>query len=501
VTREFIENDAAFSEAVHGTFIPTDIRQTDSVGATVQGHQDAEKVVVRLWRISPAGIEFIPQEAAAYGLDDCLTLTIEIGKQTITHRGRVTALGQTVDKKPLVGTQFFATGVRNDEQMVGLRRQKIRWTCDPSYMPTGIADNPGIFNDRIYFRVVNLSNAGMRLVTSMRNKLVIPGLLLDAEIGLPLCGTIKVTLKLVTSNAATADNEAMHHIGAVITKVSPKDLLLLGQYILRFGSHKDFLPSPKRLKIEKYGTIPLGDMVDFSFVRTQQEYVQVTKLRSEAFQSVDGLGVVSSPEDMADVFDARSRIIIAKYRDKVIATLRVCFHGPEDLFEEEQYITFPSHFPRKDDMIEASRAATHRDYRGVDLFHNMMRFMMLTTLQSGRRYIIQSTYAALVPIYERIGFTHTGLHVPHPVFPGEKLHLLLGDARGVAEGQSGKKFTFLYYLPHIDRYLRNDATVKLGWVARNQMRIYKHSAPLMRIYAKLPQLSKKLKFKLKGPSA
>ena len=122
---------------------------------------------------------------------------------------------------------------------------------------------------------------------------------------------------------------------------------------------------------------------------------------------------------------------------------------------------------------------------------------MLTTLQAGRRWLVQSTYGALVPIYKRIGFKEMGLKVPHPVFPGENLTLLMADAHSVATARSGNPFLYQSLVPHIELFLQSSAFDDLTWLEKSRLKLYKHTAPAYRLYLRTQSFKRQIKRKLK----
>ncbi len=178
--------------------------------------------------------------------------------------------------------------------------------------------------------------------------------------------------------------------------------------------------------------------------------------------------------------------------------MRVCFHDKEDTFEEELYITFPDDFPERDKLIEASRAAIHPEFRGNDLFMNMMRFGMLTGLQANRHWFVQSTYDYLSPIYRKCGFKEVGPGWMHPQLVGRKMQMFIVNAHHVLHARYGNPFLYNAVVPHIENFLNSDAFDKLSASEKFKLKLWKFTAPAFHAYTKLEPLRRALKKKTKS---
>lgn len=482
MARTFEAPDNAQLRKIHGDYYAVDVRQGEAIDVEVRHGKGESFTTALVWRLSPLGIEIVEAPTSGLILGQSVQLLLHLGQQTLKQSGTVVSVDASHPKGSLAGIVFDRRSRKTSTESSSPVRKASRWQTHAMFYPVGCSMNPARFNDKIFFRVVDISKNGMLVETSLRNKFIISGLKLTGTIDFPNAGQIAFTAKVASSRYQAKQSGAVQLIGFEFVALSKPALKIVGSYILNFAKSDRKDPSPLRLKKEGYGTVALGEAVEFDYVKTEQEYQQVLQLRSEAFQAVEGLGVVSNAEDMADAFDGRSRIIIARFRNQVVGTMRLVFHGPNDLFEEEQYVKFPDDFPPRDQVVEASRAATHPDFRGADLFINLVRFSMLTVLQSGRKYTIQSTYGALVPVYVRIGFKDMNMRVPHPVFPGEELHLLLGEPYAVMTARTGNPFVYQMLAPHIEQFLSSSAYTQLSLVDKGRLKVWKKSAALLSMY-------------------
>jgi hypothetical protein len=122
------------------------------------------------------------------------------------------------------------------------------------------------------------------------------------------------------------------------------------------------------------------------------------------------------------------------YRGKVIASTRLIYNEVDHTMEHEQFVKFPLDFPRKDEICEITRVCTHPDFRGSDILMGLFRFVAVTVIQSGRKYILGCATDELLTLYKKIGFNITDLTYNHKQLNDIRHTIFIGD---VARGLSG----------------------------------------------------------------
>lgn len=489
--------DPAWEQSVHKDFIAMPIREGEPVIGHLSVASQGPSQTMRVWRLSPAGVELVNTSKHQYTVGQTVTIRIDVGQQITEQSGSIVRINAEFEKGPLLGIVFNSDKNREQGKVAVSTRAITRWQCHPIYFPTGFMKNPGKFADKIFMRVLNISRAGMLIATSLRNKYLLRGMQLQGTLTCPMAEPFSFTAEIISSHVKKMGSDSVNIIGLSFINLKRKYKSTLGAYIAGFGSNDNFLPSPARLKKEGYGTIDISDSIAWDYVRTKDDYDQVLHLRRIAYRTVEGWPVDADDHLISDDFDQRSRIVIGKYRDQVVATLRVCFHRPEDTFEEELYIKFPSNFPARDTLVEASRAATHPDFRGSDLFMNMMRFTMLTSLQGNRPWIVQSTYDYLSPIYDKLGFTKVGDGWMHPQLTDRKMQMFVGNIHYVLNTKKGNPFAYQALVPHIESFLKSDAFDKLSVFGKLKMQVWKRSAPAYKLFVKTEALRTQLRKKSK----
>lgn len=471
------------SAAVHGAFYPADVQKGERVNCLLCPEGSDVFTQYQVWRMSPFGIEIIDESVADLTPGLKLLMQLDVTGQKVTYKGSVVANFYSEAGKAIVGVRLD-TSPKAERRAIDVdqRNGVLRWQCHRHFYPTGVAKNHAKFNDKVYFRVSDVSSQGLRLVTSLRNKHLIAGSNLTLQIQAPSVGEFSVESKIVHVSVSQEAGGDSQFIGVKLIKPSRKCLSSLGQYVLQFGGDENHHPTPKTLSKQGFFLHSIADALDYDVVRSDEDYRQVLELRSSAFRAVEGFGVNLSPPEMSDAYDAKSRILVCRYRRKIVATTRLLFVGEHETFEEENYLKLPDKFPPRHLVVGAARAAVHPDFRGSDLFLNVFRYVMLQTLQSGRRYILQSVTQELIPVYERVGFRKLNMTYKHPKFPGKMGHLLLGDCQDVLNGKVGSILTWSTLVPEIKGLLQENEHVNLDWLTKQRLSVYQLLTPLYRVF-------------------
>jgi predicted GNAT family N-acyltransferase len=419
-------------ESVHGAIVPADVRAGDPVFAQLRVPGGPPRAA-RVWRLSPLGVELVrPGGLAGVGPGSTVELALRVGRGAATFTS-LTVAGVNVEH----GRELLALAWApppSPRPTARDTRGASRWACAGEYLPTGIAPNAARYGDFIYFRVADVSWTGMQLETSLRNTFLIPGLRLEATCTFPAQsrGQVQLPLEVVHARVVLRAQKRVLAVGVrFAAPLRDRARELLGQYLLQFGGGatvKDLCAAGFR--------IPASSLAfEFGYARTAEEYDEVLRLRRLAYVHARKISAEARAVDMADGFDARSRILVAKHRGRVVGTMRLYYpEAGADRLMHEGFVELPPGLPPRTELVELFKACTHPAYRGGDLFYALVRFAALTLVQSGRRYALMSATDALAPIYARVGFRRTGASYVHPGM-GLRHHVMLADTRSVIEGK------------------------------------------------------------------
>ena len=414
---------------IHDAVQPADVRPGDPIAAQVRVPGAADRMLsTRVWRISPLGVELVqPRELSHLPVGTPLDLRLRIG----TCVSDFQAL-------PLI-----ATGSERGHELLAFSwlrppapgpsrapRAASRWPCQPEYAPTGIAPSAVRFEDLVYFRVLDLSWRGMQLETSLRNKFLVPGVRMQATCTFPTQGQVHLDLRVVHARVVSRGSKKVLALGVTYSPRSAGGREIIGQYLLQFVAGA----TVQELRAHGFRLRSSSQAIDFGSLRTDEEYGEVLHLRRLAYVHARKVSADAKDVDMADAFDARSRILVAKHRGQLVGTARLMFPESEtDRLNHEDFLELPPGLPPRLETVEVFKTCTHPGYRGSDLFYTLLQHVALVILQAGRRYALMSATDGLAPVYRRFGFRHAGASYQHPAMR-MRHHLMVLDVARVIEG-------------------------------------------------------------------
>lgn len=469
-------------ELLHAPFIPVDVREGELVSAIARIHSpsgEPSKIPMQVWRLSPYGIELVAKENdSSLTNGTVLDLTVTIGESISNLHGLIVATNHVERDRVLVGIRLHQPPEARLADTE--RRSGERWICSKEFYPTGVTINPARYNDYIHFRVHNISADGMKIITSMRNKYLIQGMVLDCMLSFPSIGNINIELEIVNCQIHNENGKDYYAIGTRIRRIAPQAREIVGQYLLQFGPPV----SPDKLVASGLRLQSSSKVIDFTYVRSDDEYQEVLQLRKLAYARARKVSKDTSPEVLSDVYDSRSRILIGRYRGTIVATARIVFPDINDPLEHEEDITIPKDFPRRDQLVEMSRVCTHPDYRGSDLLFGLFHHALLTILQSRRRWILASSITKLWPLYDKMGFKKTGLSYNNRLFGNLHHDVFLGDAVGALAGRNVSPLFWNLFYSHVWQFVDAHGIIGVDPLVNFRIGMYRLLAPISHMIAR-----------------
>ena len=135
---------------LHRPVYPTDIRTEDSVAARLRKSPTGQFFDVRVWKLSPLGVEIVGvPETASLSKGDPIDFEITLGGQRSYFEGLIVDLVKERAERRVYGIRLSR---RVDQDHHGAERRKSsRWDCSDEFSPSCMASNPGRFNDFVYF--------------------------------------------------------------------------------------------------------------------------------------------------------------------------------------------------------------------------------------------------------------------------------------------------------------------------------------------------------------
>ena len=462
---------------IHSDIRPADIRTNDRIVARIRkrAHENSDYVQLRVWRLSPLGVELLqPAGETRLSRGDPVDLEIVLAGQRATFQGLVVDLVQRKDEQEIIGIRLSR---RDSGETVSTNRRKaVRWLCSDEFFPTCMAPTPGRFDDFIYFQIRDISHDGLQLVCSLRNKFLIPGMGLSLTAVFPFGSVVSIRIELTRVGITSIGGRDRLVVGSKYVELSAYAKQALGQYLIQF-SNVDSLEALREAGLAPK-SLALG--VDFYNLKNEEDYLEVLELRRLAHTLDQNLKREVTALEMGDINDARARIVIGKYRGRVVATARIRYNEMDQPMEHEAHVPWPKELPRRDQIIEISRVATHPDFRRNDLLAALIRHICDNVIQSDRPWLIFSCLDKMIPFYEKLGFRQTGLRHTEPIWKEDRvLNVMVVNILDMVVGRNVNPFYWNVVWRQVANLLVEQNVIRLTGMDKVRMLVYKAVAPVV----------------------
>lgn len=301
-----------------------------------------------------------------------------------------------------------------------------RYLCHRHIAPQITSPDPLDVHRHTYFKVIDLSQAGMLLSTSLTNKHLFPGMTLDnAQLVVP--GAAPLTLCLTIQNVREAPEEGCLHVGVTVSVTGKDYERLVSGYLISLspnfleGGHGESSSPPRKLRSKR-----LKQGLTFRVVRTMADYQQVLRLRHHGYGAKGKLSQDATVDLQGEGLTQEGTILGAFLAGKLVASMELRFGDTPLSFRTFQVI------PREQlasvnpaQTVEVNRLVIHPNIQGTDVVMGMVQKAHAMVMAHGGKDILFVATDTLMPLYRRVGCIELGARVPHPVLKGEYLNAMM----------------------------------------------------------------------------
>jgi Predicted acyltransferase len=461
--------------SIHGGIIPADVRDGDQVFARVISPESSLNREFRVWRMSPLGVELMTDITNPLPKGSAVDIELKIGTQKSILNGLIVDDIVTEGRNHLLHIRLVSKAAERSDNIE--RRSSNRWMCSDQFFPTAVASNPAKFNDFVYFKVKDLSNGGMKIQTSLRNKFIMPGMTFDCIFNFPMVTQLKMKITVKNLRIEMDGTKEVLALGVSYNVKDADAQAAVAQYLMQFGN----VSSLDELLNSGVYVNNVSDAVHFSYVRTKEDYDKVLALRYIAYKDAGKLKEGATVQDMADEYDSRARIVVGYYKGEVVCSARLIFNQFDDKMEQEKYVKWPTHLPRRDEMVEIMRACTRPDFRGSDLLIAMFKFTAIAVAQSKRKWVVICATKNMAPLYKRMGFSDVGLSYEHAGLNNLHHDILVGNVPDAMMGKTVGPIAWNVIWSGVTNYLQQYDMLELDPATNLRLGVYRLLAPVARI--------------------
>ncbi len=311
-----------------------------------------------------------------------------------------------------------------------------RYLCHANIAPQIKSRDTLDVNRDLYFKVVNISGHGMLLSTSLTNKHLLPGMVLEqAELFVP--GEKTLSLCLTIQNTHKAPAQDYFYLGVAVTDKRREFEHGIAGYLSTMSP--DFLQASQDQKSSQDRAIRkkrLKQGLTFRMISTDREYSEVLTLRHLGYGSKGKLKHTAKVEDQGEGLAQEGTIIGAYLSGFLVASMELRFGNSTKQFRTFELIPtelLPNLNLR--DMVEVNRLVVHPRIQGTDVVMGMVQKAHAMVMAQGGKDILLLATNKLMPLYLKIGCTPLNAQAPHPTIPSEQLNAMVLTKEAFLDGR------------------------------------------------------------------
>lgn len=337
---------------------------------------------------------------------------------------------------------------------------------------------PNFFYERSFVKLLGIGQRQVRFQLFDFETLLFPGMKIDLYLFDPSAQLppLKVRVDEFQRNEATLEVKAsIQHFPKKLSERLAQTLIF------------DFQLSIEAVKRLGMAVPKISDGLRFRFVKTNEEYEDVLKLRLKAYQLAGKVADGKTHQDMAAPLDHISRIIAAYHGNKIVSSIAISFPDSNDLVLDTERAFeggYPKRVPPKVDCVEIARLCTDPEYRGSDLLLRMFEHTYKTLQCGGRKFIITSTDHKLWPLYKKLGFKKTGMKYPHPYLSGLVHDVIIVPVERAQNASGIDPLRWNYLYRDMNDHLRRRGVIRHGRLQRIWISAFKWVGKILKIRTK-----------------
>ena len=362
------------------------------------------------------------------GKSDDIYVDIFLGQERLKHGMPVRIAWNDVPTSGMLGVEFLA-----DSRAFVHRAE--RYCCHDMISPQLKTRDPLDVHRFLYCKVLDVSQTGLLLSTSLTNNHLLPGMTFEAaELTLP--GEQPLTVNLVIQNTREATPEGFFHLGVRLTSHPQDYQKLLAGYLSAmsptFWRHADDASSKQDHAIRGKR---LKQGLTYRVVRTEDEYREVLRLRHQGYGAKGKLGQRATIASQGEGLSQEGMIIGAYLAGTLVAAMEVRFWDAQqpfrilDIIPRDKLKAVNLH-----ETVEINRLVVHPQVQGTDIVIGMIQKIHAIVMVHGGKDILLVATNKLKPLYRKLGCIDLGVQAPHPVLENEQLNAMLFQRASFLDG-------------------------------------------------------------------
>jgi hypothetical protein len=454
-----------------------DVRPYEGIEATIHLDHFTESIAVRVYDISIQGICIVvPREVKEH------ILQLQKYQIDLTFAWGVNASGiYSCCWIEEFKNNFFRIGFRNAmptrvQGYLPVERKSNLLEVPKAFPIIGFFYKDYFYYERAAVRVLAISSRELQIEIYDTELLLLPGMMI--ELLLAVQAAVGPRIRGQVNQVIAVDER---HVLATLT-VEKIPRAMEADLVNHLLQNTDL--SPEQIRNAGFSVREIANSFRFRYLRSQDEYEEVLKLRYAAYKKAGKVKENMTPADLAAPLDHISRILLAYHGSKLVASVALTFpeHNEEILDTERALIGgYPKKFPDKTKVIEVSRLSTDPEYRRGDLLLRTFEQIYKVLGLSDRTYLVSSTDNKLWPLYKRLGFKKINKSYLHPYLAGIEHHVIIAsrDIGTHAKSIDPLRWNMLY--GNMTGFLQSRSKIKHTILSRVRVALFQFIGRLMKM--------------------
>lgn len=350
--------------------------------------------------------------------------------------------------------------------------KSTNWDLKGFRQPILTIKSNSFFRESIVFRIVNIEIFDEILLELDNDRNNDIGSIGDGFIGyfeFPRVGNINTSFEFIGEKDRVSNS---YKIRVEEDRSFKSFKFLLAQYLFLSTPDAD-LETLRKTGLELKS---IRDLISYGYAKNKEDLLEVSKLRSRTYGATTK---VNSDTKFVDDYDPKSKVIMVRHHNCLIASVRIFYPRTEsDKLEHQHYeILFPKTFPSNTEIAEMMRLCTHERYRRSDLLLGILEFAAVDILKQNRNYVLGCAEKKLVPLYLKLGFRDIKIRYLNNLLNNVEHHILLMDISAIGKGKMNP-ISWNMIWGKTAQFAQKNGTLKLKGFSKLRVQFYHAINPI-----------------------
>lgn len=282
-------------------------------------------------------------------------------------------------------------------------------------------------NRQLYFRVLDVSKGGLKVVTSLSNRSLMRGMHLGgARLHFPGSGPIECGFEIRWIRMEGAAGAQELTLGLKAIEVTAEFLAAAARYSIVFAKFDILRERLQGLRENEFPFRELRFALTYRVVLNAVDYSDVLKLRFEGYRAHNKVPEGFSESDMGEGLKTEGIVLSAYLHGNCVASCEIRLRGIHSGLKHEKFLDSAQlkKLVDVDFVAEVNRLVVTPELQGTDIVVGLVQRIQAVLFCNGERDLVISATNELRPFYLRMGFKDSGLAFPHPTLAGVALNIL-----------------------------------------------------------------------------